>query len=299
MKHLEIIRSFIRTLINSDTFHALIVESLPGLGKSTAIDTALSECGVEGVAVGAYATPLHIYNSICKHPNSILVLDDVAGLFSDPKSMAILKAATWQSSGQGKTGSNNQQPRRVSWGSTSDKVEQSTTEFSGKLILLTNSIPAGKETEAFLSRCLSYRIRMSEADIGQVLLEAAESKQYFSDSQLARKVVRFLMDRAHEFDLMRVNFRTVKMGYDFALTHPETWEELFVHVLPRRAMNPPQAVRSAKKDDPEAHIRELLSSQLSTKEKEARFVSLTGKSRRTFYNYQKRLGLSRSYRTER
>src|ERR1035437_10098353 len=101
MKHLENIQAFIRTLINSDTFHGLIIESFPGLGKSTAIDLALSNVGKDAVSIGNYATPLHIFNSICRNPNSILILDDTAALFSDPKSMAILKAATWRSSGQG------------------------------------------------------------------------------------------------------------------------------------------------------------------------------------------------------
>ena len=214
--------------------------------------------------------------------------------------MAILKAATWHCSGPGNgtPSSDNRTPRRVGWGSTSEKVAQSTVDFSGKIILLTNSIPMGKETEAFISRCLSYRIRMSEMDIRDALLKAARSQTYFSDSELATKVVYFLIEKSNEIDLMKVNFRTLKMGYDFAKTHPETWHELFVHVLPKRAASFPQTRQRSKKVEPENHVFELLHSNLNPKEKEARFLSLTGKSRRTFYNYKKRLGLSRSYRLE-
>ena len=46
MKHLKNIRDLIKTLLGSDSFHALIVESPPGWGKSTAIDLALDELGV-------------------------------------------------------------------------------------------------------------------------------------------------------------------------------------------------------------------------------------------------------------
>ena len=99
MNSIDTIEALTRTLINSDTFHALIIESLPGWGKSTAVDVALSKCGVKAVAVGAYATPLHLYHMIFRHPTSVLLLDDCAGLFSDQKFMAILKAATWKSAG--------------------------------------------------------------------------------------------------------------------------------------------------------------------------------------------------------
>ncbi len=39
-------------------------------------------------------------------------------------------------------------------------------------------------------------------------------------------------------------------------------------------------------------VLELFQSGLPNFEKEARFLSLTGKSRRTYYNYKKRLGLN-------
>src|SRR5207253_717400 len=123
MKHLETIQAFIKMLIGSESFHALVIQSPPGWGKSTAIDQALGELGIKAVAAGSYANTLHIYNTLCLHPNSLIVLDDCAGLFSDQKSMGILKAATWQSSGQN-TGSPRvtRWRRRVSWGSTSEKV---------------------------------------------------------------------------------------------------------------------------------------------------------------------------------
>jgi hypothetical protein len=171
MKHLDTIEALIRTLVKSNKFHALVVESMPGWGKSTAIDSALSKCGIEAVSAGTYATPLHTYNTIGQYPTSVLIFDDVAAVFSDPKTMAILKAATWQQScGNAGPAADGiaPKPRRVSWGSTSDKVERASIDFSGKIILLTNAIPSGRETEAFLSRCLSFRIRMQEDDIYRI-----------------------------------------------------------------------------------------------------------------------------------
>ncbi|MBI2712756.1 MAG: hypothetical protein HYX41_07890 [Bdellovibrio sp.] len=276
MKHIETIKAFIKTLRNSGTFHALVIHSAPGWGKSTTIDAALKDLQVDVVSVGAYATPLHIYKTLCQNPSSLIVFDDCAGLFSDVKAMSLLKAATWQSSGHGVS------VRRISWGSSSDKVEQSFVDFTGKLILLTNILPSGTETEAFISRCLSYRIGISESDVKEMLLSACRAVEYFSDTQLALSVVQFLIDRCNKIDLLKVNLRTLRLGYDLAATHPEAWQELFQHLLPRLL-------------EPKDQVRDILSSGLTTKEQEAKFVATTGKSRRSFYNYKKKMGLTRAY----
>lgn len=276
MKHIETIKALIKTLKNSENFHALVVHSAPGWGKSTTIDLALKELQISAVTAGAYATPLHIYKMLCQNPNSLIVFDDCAGIFGDSKAMAILKAATWNSSG------NTTSSRRVAWGSSSDKVEQPFVEFTGKLILLTNVLPSGTETEAFLSRCLSYRIGISENDVKEMLLSASQTKTHFGNTDLAKEVAQFLIDSKNHIDLMKVNLRTLKLGYDLAATHTDSWRELFRQLLPKMTESKDQ-------------ISSILSSGLTNKEQEARFLAQTGKSRRSFYNYKKKLGLTRSY----
>jgi hypothetical protein len=140
---------------------------------------------------------------------------------------------------------------------------------------------------------------MSETDIRELLMEAAQNPSYFSDTAVANRVAQFLLKKSDEIDLMKVSFRTLKMGYDFAKTHSETWQDLFLHVLPRPSTKPPivENKKFFQKEEPQDQILELLHSPLSVKEKQARFISLTGKSRRTFYNYKRQFGLSRSYRS--
>ncbi len=283
MKHIETIKAFIKTLMNSDTFHALIVNSAPGWGKSTTIDLALSELGIKAVMVGSYATPLHIYNTFCEHPDAVVVLDDCACLFSDPKSMAILKAATWKSSGNGGN-PNGESVRRIFWGSTSDKVVQPFVDFRGKVIVLTNVIPSGKETEALLSRCLSYRITLSKEDVKEMLLSASSSAKYFPKMELAKEVAEFLITQPANTDLMKMNLRTIKMGYDLADTHPGMWKELLLHLLPRSV-------------EPITVASQIMNSTMSAKEQEAYYLANTGKSRRSFYNLKKQLGLTRKYQS--
>ena len=293
MKHIETIEALIQTLVKSETFHALVVHSIPGWGKSTAIDKSLGKLGIQAVSIGSYATPLHIYNTFCTYPERMIVLDDSALLFSDPKIMAILKAATWQSSGNNPASNGNL--RRISWGSTSDKVEQPFVDFTGKVILLTNVLPTGKETEAFLSRCLSYRIPIEKENIRDMLISAAQSPENYLNVTLAQEVASFLIAEPSLIDLMRVNLRTLKLGYDLAQTHPTGWRDLLFQLLPKVSGASGTLVKTK---DAEALVAEMLSTGLSVKAQEQKYVNETGKSRRSFYLHRKKLGLSRAYRAK-
>jgi hypothetical protein len=282
MKHVQHIEALIETLVKSENFHALLIQSAPGWSKSTTIDNALRRIKLPFVTVGSYTTPLHFYNTIVEHPRSILVVDDSAGLFNDGKTMALLKSATWPSVGGDSTSSS----RRVSWGSTSDKVLTPTVDFSGKIILLTNTLPQGKETQAFLTRCLSYRISFTEAEIKKMLLSAVESNEYFKNLSLARAVAKFLVHPSLNVDFSQLNLRTLRLGYELATTQPEHWKELLPNLLPRA---------SSKMN---AGKMPSLDSTLPVKRLENSFISSTGMSRRTFYYQRKKAGLSRSYRAK-
>ena len=291
MQHIERISAYIQTLIGSDTFHALVVESAPGWGKSTTVTTALRKLGRPVVDIGSFATPLHFYNAVCAHPKSVILLDDSAGLFSDAKMMALLKAATWDvtpEKSKSSLAAKKAVLRRLTWGSTSDRVVAPEVSFSGKLILLTNAIPAGKETEAFLSRCLSYRITLGEGEIIELLTEAAKSRVHFPDLSVSKKVVSFFVTEKNEIDLLRVNLRSLKMGYDLAMTHSVNWRELFLNLLPKKQ----KVSRSGDWMAPSSSSRPI-------KEQEKEFLKVTGKSRRTFYNYRKADGLTRPYQSRR
>lgn len=86
---------------------------------------------------------------------------------------------------------------------------------------------------------------------------------------------------------MRVNFRTLKLGYDLACTHPSGWQEIFEALLPKQAHRGPEAV-----------LAELSGSGRSVKDQAAAFQAKTGKSLRSFYSYKRAMGLSRAYRVK-
>jgi len=280
VKYLENTLKLLETLRESSVFHALVLQSEPGWAKSTTIGEALHKFKTGHVFLGSYSTPLHLYNTLGENPHSFIVIDDCAGLFGDSTAMAILKAATWSSIGEGKA-------RQVAWGSTSEKVQLPEFIFRGKLIILTNTLPVGTETESFLSRALTYRIEFSKEERRELLLQGAKSKKYYRDTALAVRIAKFLIDLIDQQASLcsPISLRTLKMGYELAHTHPKDWQELLQTLLKGGAKARPQEV-----------IQSLVGSPSLVKAQGEQFSETTGMSRRTFFNYRKKLGLSRAYR---
>jgi hypothetical protein len=265
MKHIDDIRALVVMLQKSAKFHALVVESPPGWAKSSSIEAILSELSISFVSLGSYSTPLALYNALNKSPASTFVLDDSAGLFSDPCGMAVLKAATWTSAGSAGE-------RVVTWNTTSDRASTRGFAFSGKLILLANTVPSGGDSRAFLSRTLHLSIRFDSEQIADMLKLASTNPVYFEDQQTASLVADYLSQRAATADCSSMNLRTLHLGYELAKTNPEQWQYLLDRLIPKL--------------DPRSIAAELERSPLSVEEQSREFTRATGLSRRTFFKYR-------------
>ncbi len=284
MRHFEEIANFTRHLYRSERCHSLIVLGPPGWGKSCTIRQALGELGVEYKILGAYSTPLALFNALCESSNSTIVLDDTAGLLSSPQSLAILAAAVWP-------GSESRGTRLVRWSSTSEKAITSEVEFNGKIIILTNAIPSTHAALALCSRSLKYEIIVEAEQVPQLLMEAAESTMNVPEKETAMQVARFLGERVSQYDASKFNLRTLEQGIDFAVHSPESWQQMLLAVLPKRSetKNPGLAKNKRQFDI----ILDLDRSNLRVHEQVAQFERLTGQKRRTFFTLRRQLGLSK------
>lgn len=269
MKHLQDIKLYMKTLMNSEQFHALIVQSPPGWAKSTTINECLSSLKVNWKSIGSYSTPLFFYNSICENPDKVLVLDDCAGLFDNLTAMSLLKAATWPIQGTG--------DRIISWGSMSEKVRKPFANFKGKLILLTNVMPKGSDSEAFLSRSMFYNIAFTRQNVAGMLTEAAKQKRFYSNTKVAKQVATFLVDNLDRRDYTRFNLRTLQQGYELARVEPKRWKAAFEQLLPRV--------------EPNELVKQLAGTADSVEDQCRYFMNNTGLSRRTYFNYRTQHGL--------
>ncbi|MBX3033567.1 MAG: hypothetical protein KF865_06540 [Bdellovibrionaceae bacterium] len=252
--------------------HALIVEGPAGWGKTTAVDEAMKMAGVSGVHLGAYSTPLHLFNFLHEHSKRFVVIDDCAGLFNDQSSMAILKAATW---GQAKG-------RLIRWGSTSSKAATDEFLFVGKLVIICNSFPISPDAEAVRSRSFPCRIEVSTTRAKDLLERAARDKTWYSDTDKAKAVAKFLCARLTSGSLNQMSYRTLQMGYELAQHNANQWQNLLEGMI------------VAAPEDPKKLIRKLARQDLKVKDQARIFEESTGLKRRTFFKYRRELNVSRS-----
>ena len=267
MKHIEDIRALIDLLITSKNFHSLVIEGAPGWGKSTAVEKVLQDKNISFVTPGSYTTPLRLFSFLSENQKATVVIDDCAGIFGDSIAMSVLKAATWPSSGTDGT-------RLLSWGTTSEKVAVQEFFFDGKIILLTNLVPAGGDGLAFISRSLHYSITPSAEDMENIVRAIASSDR-FTDGGLASEVAACLIEQGKKSDFRGVNLRTLHMGYELATSGRGDWKELFVKLLPTA-------------DPTRLAYIESSSSNISVEEQFREFHRQTGLSRRTFFYHRAR-----------
>ena len=271
LDHIDTIKSLLLIVQASERMHALIVEGPAGWGKTTTVDEAMKVAGVSGVHLGAYSTPLHLFNFLYENSKRFVVIDDCAGLFNDQSSMAILKAATW---GQGKS-------RTIRWGSTSSKAATDEFSFEGKLIIICNSFPSTADAEAVRSRSFPCKIEVTSSRAKELLERAARDKAWYPDTKKAGEVAKFLCARLTSGSLNQMSYRTLQMGYELAQHNSHQWKEL----LERMIVSVPE--------DPKKLIRKLAGQGLKVKEQIRIFEESTGLKRRTFFKYRKALDLGR------
>jgi hypothetical protein len=251
--------------------HALIIEGPAGYGKTTAVDDALLVAGVKGVHLGAYSTPLNLFNFLYENRQSVLIIDDCAGLFNDQNSMAILKAATW---GQG-------QGRTIRWGSTSSKAAIDEFVFHGKLIIICNSFPGTPDAEAVRSRSFPYKIDVTVNRAKELLVNASNDKKWYPDTEKANLVAKFVVSRLNQNTLPQISYRTLQMGYELAMHNQDTWQLLLGAMIQVKPENPKQLIRKLTKED------------LKVKDQLEKFEKATGLKRRTFFKYRKELNIGK------
>lgn len=271
LNHIEKIKSLLLTLQASERMHALIVEGPAGWGKTTAVDEAMKMSGVSGVHLGAYSTPLNLFNFLHENSKRFILIDDCAGLFSDQSSMAILKAATW-AHGKG---------RLVRWGSTSGKAATDEFVFEGKLIVICNSFPATADANAVRSRSFPCRIDVGAPQAKTLLEKAAHDTNWYPDTGKAKAVAKFLCARLTTGSLSQMSYRTLQMGYELAQHNASQWQELLESMI------------TSLPEDPKALIRQLAKQDLKVKDQVRLFEESTGLKRRTFFKYRRTLSVSK------
>ena len=268
--HVSAIQKYIGVISRANDMHALVIEGQAGWGKTTAVEKALYGAGIEGIHLGAYSTPLNLYHFLADNPESFVIIDDCAGLFSEKSSMAILKSATWSALDR---------ERKVKWGSSSLLVNTPGFVFSGKLIIICNSFPKTPDGEAIRSRSYVRKVDVSIEEAKFLILQAAQDPKWFQQTNISIEVAEFLVNHLNKDNLSNVSFRTLKKGYHLAEMYPHEWKELFSDIVPKKI--------EKQKVEPMKLIETLIKENLKVKDQAQIFQEKTGLSLRTFYSYRR------------
>ncbi len=262
-----IAKDLILTTVKGES-NATILTGEGGIGKTYLTLQTIKESGAEFIYRNGYTTPLSFYKTLYDNNGKLIVMDDVEGLFTDPKGIALLKGALWDTAGK----------RLLNYVSTSDKLDNLPPifEFTGKMVILANTIPHKNyaNVNAMISRAIHYRVEFSHAQKMAIIKEVLDKKTALSQEQKAKA---WNLIQAHtSIATKNFNIRTLEKLCYFIKYDESKAESLFKATI--------------EEDGEERLVYELMqNNNLSVIEQVARFIEETGKSRRTYFTMKKKL----------
>ena len=187
-------------MIISDSTNSLIVCSTAGLGKTRQIIKQLNDNGTTYEYINGHTTPLAFLKKIYHNNDSLLVFDDVDELLRNRTIIGYFKGLLEEVNGK----------RIICNNSTSMQAQDipQQFEFTGKIIIITNSLPARYDDSvyAMMSRCLVYEMDLSRKQRLTLIREVAK-QEYRDSSQLERQRVYDYLKQRTRLELHSLNLR--------------------------------------------------------------------------------------------
>src|SRR3990167_3840012 len=157
---LKLIEHLIKTVLSTTRYYSFFLYGQCGIGKTVTTLTVIKQNvpQQEYIYQNGYTTPLSLYEFLYKNKDKkVIILDDMEGLFSNLKALALLKAAVWPVQGI----------RTIHYNSTTTYLEEQEIPkqfiLNAKLIILCNIIPriTAPDIQALINRVLLYEISFS------------------------------------------------------------------------------------------------------------------------------------------
>jgi len=255
-KYFEPIFNKIEILLNSENKRGLIIFGSRGIGKSFNTIAYLTKKSVDFEYVRGHITPLAFYLRMLNNSGKVFVLDDIVKLLKNEDIVSLLLGAL-------------DREGIVEWSSSQKIVEiPDKFKFNGKIIIIANKIAREDDPfiQALIDRCIVFEFVMPREKKVKLLYEMAKAKG------LPFELVDFLVD-----NLVDPTLRDLELIEDVHKTFPNRWREEFLEIK-EMIDEELKLVYELEKDN-----------SLRVKEKIARFVNETGKSRRTYFYYKRKL----------
>ena len=241
-----------------------------GIGKTyLAIETVKQELqSDEWEYRSGFTTPLAFYKFLYKfRDKKLLLIDDVEGLFDNPKAIALLKGALWDTNGK----------RLVHYDTTSEKAADVPSVFAlnAHLIFLCNRIPKANDVNvsALLSRAVTYEIHFSHAEKIRIMKNILDARKDLDKK--AKAMVLTILEAETSVATKDMNLRTMEKLIAYVRYSPEQALALFKE--------------TSENDEDIQTVVELMEGSLSISAQAVEFSKRTGKSRRTYFRIKKKL----------
>jgi len=249
---------YLNTLLKSKA-NGLIITGETGLGKSYQIRKFLEKNNVDYEILTTFSSPLELYQQLYDNKDKqVIVLDDVIKILDNDISKGILLSALW--------GIGNK--RFVEYKTTSHKLKvPNKFEIKAKIILICNELPS--KMENVLSRVLYYDLSFSYQEKIKLIYEICKVEG------IPIEIADFIRDNTNEATKPEfLNLRTPIKFFQIYKTN-DNWKELCLEQL--------------KFDKDLALVRELMFKDMPERAKVQEFMEKTGKSRRTYFYYKKKI----------
>jgi len=249
---------YLETLLKSKA-NGLIITGETGLGKSYQIRKFLEKNKVNYEILTTFSSPMELYMQLYEHRDKkVIVIDDVIKILDNDISKGILLSALW--------GIGNK--RFVEYKTTSHKLKvPNKFELNAKIILICNELPS--KMENVLSRVLYYDLHFGYKDIINLIYEICKVEE------IPIEIADFIRDNTNE--ATKSEFLNLRTPIKFFQIYKScsNWKELCLEQL--------------KVNKDLALVKELMFKDMTEKAKVQEFIEKTGKSRRTYFRYKKKL----------
>ncbi len=302
----SVVRDIVRG-VSRGYYPGLYLYGPPGTGKTYTVLRTLAAGKRAVVYRKGHITPIGLVELLRVHDDAVIVLDDVAEVFSAPTALQIFLAALGRSPEDGEVpGMPN--ARVITY---KRKGVEERIVFTGGLIAISNlELHGSALLEAIKSRADSIRYAPSDQELAALMLDIAAKGYELQRPKVAggggrttlppetcREVALFVIEeslrRSSRLDLRVL----VDKSFPKRLQHDNgdadnDWKDLVLAGLEEQVNEPrhtPLAVPAPRPRQEQDVVRQLLASDLSHAEQLAQWNARTGLSPRAFYRWQARI----------
>lgn len=270
-------------MIAQSQYHSLFVISAGGTGKSRTITNILRDEGQDVETYNSHCTPLQLYRVLYLNSQNekVIYIDDCDELYKSGPALGILRSALF-----------GQPNRLVTYNSSTLPPDlPARFETTSRFIFCANKVPKKCPIfDAVVSRCLVYRMDLSNAEIIEQFRVMSENGYPGCSPEACEEIIDFIEDHGSGKQLsMRLLTPAVKI-YKFCTERCTPWEP----VLLAQMQNLGRPVSATKRlNNQERHERLLIEAQDmfpdSIADQISWFEEKSKRSRATFYRVLNRI----------